>query len=81
MRLTEDIKVFHLLEEYPESEEVVRKYFAYFYQNRLDDIALKRLSIKGAFNVLDIPQEKREQFFIELYEKLKLEIPRNNNIE
>ncbi|WP_148206409.1 MULTISPECIES: hypothetical protein [Persephonella] len=81
MRITEDIKVFHLLEEYPESEEVVRKYFAYFYQNRLVDIALKRLSIKGAFNVLDIPQEKREQFFRELYEKLNLEMPRNNNIE
>ncbi len=81
MKITEDIKVFHLLEEYPESEDVVRKYFAYFYQNRLDDIALKRLSIKGAFNVLDIPQEKRNQFFKELYERLKIDFPKNNNIE
>ena len=32
MKITEDIKVFHLLEEFPESEEIVRKYFSYFYE-------------------------------------------------
>ena len=78
MKITEDTKVFHLIEEYPESEEVIKKYFAYFYQNRLEDIALKRLSIKGAFNVLDIPPEKKEEFFKELFEKLNIELPKTN---
>ncbi|WP_456402555.1 hypothetical protein [Persephonella sp.] len=77
MRITEDIKVFHLLEEFPESEEVIRKYFAFFYQNRLEDIALKRLSIRGAFNVIDAPDNVREDFFKDLFEKLDITQPKN----
>lgn len=65
-RITEDVKVFHLLEEYPETEEIVKKYFSYFYEHRLVDIALKRLSIKGAFTVLEIPEEKQKEFFKEI---------------
>ncbi|NPA13511.1 MAG: DUF1858 domain-containing protein [Aquificae bacterium] len=76
MRITEETKVFHLLEEYPESEEIVKKYFAYFYQHGLVDIALKRLSIKGAFNVLNTPLEERNQFFIELNQKLGIDTPK-----
>jgi len=52
MKITPDTKVFHLIEEYPESEEVIKKYFSFFYNERIDDIALKRLSIRGAFNVM-----------------------------
>ncbi|WP_051654782.1 hypothetical protein [Persephonella sp. IF05-L8] len=78
MKITEDIKVFHLLEEFPESEEIVRKYFSYFYEKKLEDIALKRLSIKGAFNVLNIPEEDRQKFFQELQEKLGVEVPKIN---
>ncbi len=65
-KVTEDTKVFHLLEEYPETEEVIKKYFSYFYEHRLVDIALKRLSVKGAFTVLEIPEEKQKQFYEEI---------------
>ncbi len=65
-RITDETKVFHLLEEFPETEKVVKKYFSYFYEHRLEDIALKRLSIRGAFNVLDIPEEKQKEFFEEI---------------
>ncbi len=69
-KITEETKVFHLLEEFPETETVVKKYFSYFYEHRLEDIALKRLSIKGAFNVLDIPEDVQKEFFKELEEIL-----------
>jgi hypothetical protein len=76
-RITEETKVFHLLEEFPETEPIVKKYFSYFYQHRLEDIALKRLSIKGAFTVLDIPEEKQRAFFEEI-EKVLSEKFRSN---
>ncbi len=66
LKINEETKVFHLLEELPESEAVVKKYFSYFYENRIEDIALQRLTIKGAFTVLEIPEEKRKEFFEEL---------------
>ena len=68
MKITPETKVFHLLEEYPQTEEIIKKYFSYFYEENLEDIALKRLSIKGAFNVLDFDDKKREQFIHELNE-------------
>ena len=68
MKITPDTKVFHLIEEYPESEEIIKKYFSFFYNERIDDIALKRLSIKGAFNVTNLPEEERERFFQEINE-------------
>lgn len=77
VKITEDLKVFHLLEEFPETEKVVKKYFSYFYEKRLEDIALKRLSIKGAFNVLNFSDEQKENFFKELQE-LGLEVPKLN---
>ena len=78
MRVTEETKVFHLLEECPESEQVIKKYFGYFYEKKLEDIALKRLSIKGAFNVLNLPKQQREEFFKELHENLGLDVPKPN---
>jgi len=74
MRIGADFKVFHLLEEYPESEEIVKKYFGYFYKDRLVDIALKRLSIQGAFNVLNVPEDKQKQFFKDLHNEIGIEI-------
>jgi hypothetical protein len=71
MKITEETKILQIIEEYPETEEVIRNYFSFFFENRLEDIVLKRLSIKGAFNVLDIPEEKRKKFFEELEEKLR----------
>ena len=77
MKINADFKIFHLLEEYPESEEVIRKYFKFFYDERLVDIALKRLSIQGAFNVLNTPPEQQREFFKELKEKVGLDVSRN----
>ncbi len=77
MKINADFKIFHLLEEYPESEEVIRKYFKFFYDERLVDIALKRLSIQGAFNVLNISPEKQKEFFKELKEKVGLDVSKN----
>ncbi len=70
VKINEETKVFHILEEFPESEKVIKKYFSYFYENRIEDIALKRLTIKGAFTVLDIPEEKQKDFFQELKETI-----------
>jgi hypothetical protein len=71
MKITEETKILQIMEKYPSTEEVIKKYFSYFFENRLEDIVLRRLSIKGAFNVLDFPEEKRKEFFKELEEKLK----------
>ncbi|NPA53333.1 MAG: hypothetical protein GXO21_01545 [Aquificae bacterium] len=78
LRVTEETKVFHLLEQFPETEEVIKKYFSYFYEHRLEDIALKRLSIKGAFNVLEIPEEKQKEFFEEINNILSKDIISNS---
>ncbi len=76
MRINADFKVYHLLEEYPESEIIVKEYFKFFYDEEIQDIALKRLSIQGAFNVLNLPEEKQKQFFKDLHERLGLDISR-----
>ena len=60
-RITEDTKIIQILEHYPDIEPVLKDCFNYFYENRLEDILLKRLSLKGAFNVLDFDKEKREE--------------------
>ncbi|RMD46663.1 MAG: hypothetical protein D6831_01440 [Aquificota bacterium] len=70
VKINEETKVFHILEEFPESEPVVKKYFSYFYEHRLVDIALKRLTIKGAFTVLNTPEEEQKEFFKELKEAI-----------
>ena len=67
-RITEDTKIVQILEHYPEVEDLLKKYFSYFYENRLDDILLNRLSLKGAFNVLDIDTKKREEILNEILE-------------
>jgi len=74
MRISADFKVFHLLEEYPESEELIKSYFEFFYKERIEDIALKRLSIQGAFNVLGLSEKKQKQFFKDWHDKSGLEI-------
>lgn len=74
MRISADFKVFHLLEGYPESEELIKSYFEFFYKEEIEDIALKRLSIQGAFNVIGLSEEKQKQFFKDLHDKLGLEI-------
>jgi len=76
MRINGEFKVFHLLEEFPETEEIVREYFSFFYDEGIEDIALKRLSIQGAFNVLSLSEEKQKQFFKDLHDKLGLDVSR-----
>ncbi|RMD47779.1 MAG: hypothetical protein D6834_00120 [Aquificota bacterium] len=76
MRINGDFKVFHLLEEFPESEGLVKEYFSFFYDEGIEDIALKRLSIQGAFNVLNLSEEKQKQFFKDLHDKLGLDVSR-----
>ncbi len=65
-RITEDTKISQILEHYPEVEDILKNYFGYFYENRLEDILLKRLSLKGAFNVLDFDSKKREKVLDEI---------------
>ena len=75
-RVSEDTKITQLLEHFPEVEGILKEYFSYFYENRLEDIALKRLSLKGAFNVLDFDNKKREEVLNKI-----LEIVENINNE
>ncbi|RMA97338.1 hypothetical protein [Hydrogenothermus marinus] len=77
MRINGDFKVFHLLEEYPDSEEIVKRYFSFFYEEEIEDIALKRLSIDGAFNVINAEEKIRKQFFKDLHDKLGLDISKS----
>ncbi len=72
MKINEDVKIFHLLEDYPETEEILKKYFKYFYDEELEEIALKRLSIQGACNVLNLPPDEKEKLLEELIEKISL---------
>ena len=67
-RITEDTKITQILEHYTEVEPILKDYFYYFYENRLDDILLKRLSLKGAFNVLDFDKKKREEILNKILE-------------
>ena len=67
-KITEDTKITQILEHYPEVEPILKDYFYYFYENRLDDILLKRLSLKGAFNVLDFDSKKREEILNKILE-------------
>jgi len=67
-KITEDTKITQILEHYPELEPILKDYFYYFYENRLDDILLKRLSLKGAFNVLDFDSKKREEILNKILE-------------
>jgi len=60
-KVSEDTKISLLLEHYPETESLIKEYFKFFYENRLEDIVLNRLSLKGAFNVLDFDTKKREE--------------------
>jgi hypothetical protein len=72
MKINEDVKIFHLLEDYPETEEILKKYFKYFYDEELEEIALKRLSIQGACNVINLPPEDKQKLLEELMEKILL---------
>ncbi|RUM59950.1 MAG: hypothetical protein DSY66_02475 [Persephonella sp.] len=60
-KVSEDTKISLLLEHYPETEDLIKEYFKFFYENRLEDIVLNRLSLKGAFNVLDFDTKKRKE--------------------
>ena len=67
-RITEDTKITQILEHYPQVEEIFKEYFKYFYENRLEDIVLKRLSLKGAFNILEYDTKKREEVLSKIFE-------------
>ncbi len=70
MKINEDVKIFHLLEDYPETEDILKKYFKYFYDEDLVEIALERLSIEGACRVLNLPEEEKQKLLDELIEKI-----------
>jgi len=73
MKITEETKILQIMEEYPQTTEIFKKHFSFFFEKRLEEIVLRRLSIKGAFNVLDIPEEKRKKLFEELEDRIKEE--------
>jgi len=69
MRLPIEMKIQQLLQEYPEVEALFKEYFKYFYDERLDEILFKRLSVKGALNILELDEAKKEEF-LEKFNKM-----------
>jgi hypothetical protein len=67
MRLTIESKISDIFKESPELEERYKPYFKYFYEERLDTILFKKLSLIGALKLLNVPEEEREKIIKDFY--------------
>ena len=67
MRLTIESKISDIFKAYPELEERYRPYLKYFYDERLDTILFKKLSLIGALKLLNVSEEEREKIIQDLY--------------
>jgi hypothetical protein len=67
MRLTIESKISDIFKEFPELEEKCKPYLKYFYEERLDTILFKKLSLIGALKLLNVPEEEREKIIQDFY--------------
>jgi len=67
MRLTIESKISDIFREFPELEERYKFYLKYFYEESLDTILFKKLSLIGAIKLLNVPEEEREKIIQDFY--------------
>ncbi|WP_297889962.1 hypothetical protein [Sulfurihydrogenibium sp.] len=67
MKLNVESKLSDIFKEYPYLEEKFRPYLNYFYEERLNDILFRKLSLIGALKLLNLPEEDREKLIQEFY--------------
>ncbi|WP_299237777.1 hypothetical protein [Sulfurihydrogenibium sp.] len=67
MRLTIESKISDIFKEFPKLEERYKPYLKYFYEERLDTILFKKLSLIGALKLLNVPEEEREKIIQDFY--------------
>ncbi|NPB07751.1 MAG: hypothetical protein GXN96_02335 [Aquificae bacterium] len=69
MKLTEDTPLTSLFEFLPESKDLLRKYgLDRIEKDGVDGIILKRLTIKGFMNLLNMPEDVRADMWNKLQE-------------
>ena len=67
MKLNLESKISDIYKNYPQLEEKFKPYFKYFYEEKLDSILFRKLSLMGALKLLNIPEEDREKIIQEFY--------------
>ncbi|WP_028950496.1 hypothetical protein [Sulfurihydrogenibium subterraneum] len=67
MKLNLESKISDIYKHYPQLEEKFKPYFKYFYEEKLDSILFRKLSLIGALKLLNIPEEDREKIIQEFY--------------
>jgi hypothetical protein len=67
MRLNIESKLSDIFKEYPELEDKFRPFLNYFYEEKLNDILFRKLSLIGALKLLNVSEEDREKLIQEFY--------------
>lgn len=67
MKLNVESKLSDIFKEYPHLEEKFKPYLIYFYEERLNDILFRKLSLIGALKLLNVSEENREKLIQEFY--------------
>ncbi len=67
MKLTVENKISDIIKEFPIIEEMLKPYLKYFYDENLDKIIFKKISLIGALKLMNVPQEDREKIIQEFY--------------
>lgn len=67
MKLNLESKISDIFKHYPYLEEKFKPYLSYFYEEKLDGILFRKLSLMGALKLLNLPEEDREKIIQEFY--------------
>ncbi len=66
-KLTEDTPLTELFNHIPETREVLMKYgLKKIVDDGVEEIVVKRLTIKGFMNLMNLSEEQREELWIEI---------------
>lgn len=67
MKLTVESKISDIFKELPQIEEILKPHLKYFYDERLDKIIFRKISLLGALKLINISQEDKEKIIQEFY--------------
>ncbi|MFN3977527.1 hypothetical protein [Sulfurihydrogenibium azorense] len=67
MKLNLESKISDIFKHYPYLEEKFKPYLNYFYEEKLDGILFRKLSLMGALKLLNFTEEDREKIIQEFY--------------
>ena len=66
-KLTEDTPLTELFNNIPETKEVLMKYgLKKLIDDKVEDIVVKRLTIKGFMKLMNLSEEQKEELWIEI---------------